>query len=308
MLSWIKTGRPTAGTVGIESRPEGIAVAHVTTTPQGDPQLQACELLRCDQHADRAAVLRECINSLNLKGTPCHAVLPFNSYSLQLAEAPKVPPQELRDAIRWRIQDIIPMPLEQAVIDAFPLPENTGRGDMVYAVAAHREQVDDTATLIAEAGLKLNSIDINELALRNLATVINRSDRSIALVSIAPGRACVNVFGNASLYLTRQFDIRWNGGLMEELPADSLALELQRSLDYFERQMRQPPPQHIYLWGEHITSDKVTDELHNSLPAPISVLPLEQHLALPAAVEAGDLPFCYGAIGAALRSEQEAGR
>lgn len=303
MFSWIKKGRQTAATVGIENRPEGIAVVQTASSPQGDKQLLACEFLRCDQQSDRAALLRECINSLNLKGATCHAVLPFNSYSLQLAEAPQVPANELREAIRWKIQDSIPMPLDDAVIDAFPLPENTGKSDSVYAVAATNQQIDDITTLINDAGLTLRSIDINELALRNLATIINPSERSVAITVIEPQRACVNVYGNDHLYLTRQFDINWKGGLMDDLPADALALELQRSLDYFERQMRQPPPQKIYLCGEHISDDKITDNLRNSLSAPINTLPLEKYMALPAAIDSADLPLCMAAIGASLRNQ-----
>ncbi|MDM3870902.1 MSHA biogenesis protein MshI [Porticoccus sp. W117] len=289
--------------MGVEIRPDGIAVAQTGASPQGDTQLLACEFLRCDADADRAALLRDSISSLGLKGARCHAVLPADSYQLQLTEAPQVPANELRDAVRWKIQDQLSMPVEEAVIDAFPLPQNTGRSDSVYAVAAAREQVDAIAQLVSDAGLKLKSVDINELALRNLASTINTGVRSIAIALLSPGKACVNVYGNDALYLSRQFDIPWKGGLMDDLPSDSLALELQRSLDYFERQMRQPPPKQIYLCGEHVSSDKIDDDLKNSLSTPLAVLDLADTLPLPAGTECDQLPLCVAAIGASLRSE-----
>ncbi|UTW44740.1 pilus assembly protein PilM [bacterium SCSIO 12696] len=291
--------------MGVEIRPDGIAVAQINANPQGEKQLLACEFLPCDADADRAALLRDCICSLGLKGARCHAALPMGSYHLHLTEAPQVPDDELRDAIRWKIQDQIPMPLEEAVIDAFPLPKNTGRSDNVYAVAAATSDVEQAAQIISEAGLKLQSIDINELALRNLASAIHSGQRSIAIALISPGRVCVNVYGDDALYLTRQFDIKWQGGLMEDLPEDALGLELQRSLDYFERQMRQPPPKQVYLCGQHISSDKVGDDLRNSLSTPIDVLDLSQHLPLPAGVDSEQLPLCVAAIGASLRSDNK---
>ena len=305
MLGWKNKGRQSAATVGVEFRPDGIAVAQTATSPQGDTQLLACEFLRCDQQADRAALLRDSICSLGLKGAPCHAVLPAGSYQLQLTEAPQVPPEELRDAIRWKVQDMLDTPLEETVVDAFPLPQNTGRSDSVYAVAAPQSEVDATAQLVCEAGLKLNSIDINELALRNLASTINSGERSIAIALLSPGRACVNVYGNDALYLSRHFDIPWKGGLMDDLPGDALALELQRSLDYFERQMRQPPPKQIYLCGEHVTADKIDDNLRDSLSTPLSVLDLNDSLPLPAGTDSDQLPLCVAAIGAALRDNNK---
>ncbi|MCV6605889.1 MAG: MSHA biogenesis protein MshI [Porticoccaceae bacterium] len=303
MLGWKNKGRRPAATVGVEIRPDGIAVAQTALSPEGETQLVSCEFLRCDPQADRAALLRDSISSLGLKGARCHAVLPADSYQLQLTEAPQVPAEELRDAIRWKIQDQLTMPLEEAVIDAFPLPQNTGRSDSVYAVAATREQVDAAAQLVGDAGLKLDSVDINELALRNLASTINPGERSIAIALLSPQRACVNVYGNDALYLSRQFDIPWKGGLMDDLPGDALALELQRSLDYFERQMRQPPPKQIYLCGEHVSSDKIDDNLRNSLSTPMAVLDLSDDLPLPAGTESDQLPLCVAAIGASLRRE-----
>lgn len=219
-----------------------------------------------------------------------------------------MPAAELRDAMRWKIKDLIPMSLEQAVIDAFPLPSDTGRSDMAYAVAAERSHIDSCVNLAQSSGLQLNAIDIAELAARNLSELVATPNRSVAIVSISPGRACLNLIRDGQLYLSRRFDLNWNGSLLDELPVDTLSLELQRSLDYFERQMRQVPPQTIYLCGENITEDKITDSLRANLSATISVLPLAEQLAIPAGIEAQDLALCLNAIGAALRIEEGAAK
>src|SRR5690606_41109649 len=52
---------------------------------------------------------------------------------------------------------------------------------------------------------------------------------------------------NSELYLARHFQLPYHGGLLDDISTDALLLEIQRSLDYFERQMRQSPPQQLFL-------------------------------------------------------------
>ncbi len=303
LLKWFNNNHAARRVVGIENQPDGLAVACVETAPGGICQLSCCDLLQFDGQADRIVRLREHIDSLGLKGTKCNVVLPAGGYSLQLIEAPNVPPSELRDAVRWRIGDSLSMPLEDAVIDAFTLPADTNRNNMVYAVAAHRNSIAENVALAKAAGLKLNAIDITELSMRNLCERFAQSGRSAAIVLIESGRACLSLTRDGNLYLARTFDINWNGGLSDVLPGDTLTLELQRSLDYFERQMRQPPAQQIYLCGANITDDKIPATLRDSLPAQVDVLPVQEQLPLPPATDGKDLQLCLNAIGAALRED-----
>ena len=39
-------------------------------------------------------------------------VMPLGSYNLLQIEAPKVPPEELRSAVRWRVKDLIDFPID----------------------------------------------------------------------------------------------------------------------------------------------------------------------------------------------------
>lgn len=306
LLNWFNRNRGVGGVVGIENHPQGLAVAHVTSTPEGVNQLLSCDFLPCDEQAARPALLREHIHSLDLKGAACNMVLPMQDYSLQLTEAPTVPPAELHDAVRWRISDSLPMPVEDAVVDVFALPDDTNRNNMVYAVAAHRENIDKNVALAKSAGLKLKAIDIAELSMRNLCERFAQPGRSTAIVWLEAGRASLTLTRDGSLYLTRTFDINWNGGLIDDLPADALTLEMQRSLDYFERQMRQPPPQQIFLCGANMTDDKIPGTLRDSLSAQVNVLPLQERFALSPAIDTENLQRCLNAIGAALRIDEEA--
>lgn len=291
------------GVVGVEFSTKGIAFACVERNSAQLPVLQYAEFLPGDiVDVER---LRERLMKLGLQGLPCCVVLNPDSYQLLLVEAPDVPVGELTDALRWRIKDLINFPVADAVLDTFLLPEECSRAGhrMAYVAVVKRDVIAANVKWAEQSNLNLKSIDIAELALRNVAHAVSNTARSLALVTLSEGAGSLQLIRDGDLYLARNFKLNYNGGLLDELPSDALLLELQRSLDYFERQMKQSPPTQIFLAGENLTEDKITDTLKNGLPASIEILPLTQGIAL-GHVEEHILPLCFLALGAALREEE----
>jgi MSHA biogenesis protein MshI len=310
-----------SGLLGIEIGSSGIAVAHVNQLKQGRPTIQSCRFLHSDEN--NQPPLAEYIDELGLVGAHCNVVLPNSNYNLILAEAPEVEDAELTDAMRWKIKDLIDFPIEEAVLDAFRLPDDASRGStrMAYVVVAKKTEVEVVIELIESSGVQLDSIDIAELALRNFSlllpddtsaesvrseglsiqsdTVSDASD--LAIVQLTAGMGNLNIIKNHQLYLSRRFEIDWEAMLLDPLPINSLALELQRSFDYYERQMGQAPPGTVYLCGEAVSQEKLPPENNANLPGTLKVLPLAELLDLPEGAEELSITNCIGAIGGALR-------
>ena len=299
---WSPWHKPNSGLVGVELGDDGLAFAHaVHEGPR--PQLTTCEFLLNQDGSLPEEQFRHRLEELGLTGCGCNVVLPPQQYNLLLVEAPNVPEEEMREAIRWRIKDLISTPLEETLIDIFHLPKDSSRSGtpMVYVVATPSQVVMDTIRLVEDANLTLQYIDVTELALRNLAEFAADDQRGLALVKIQQGRGSLSLLRQGSLYLSRQFELPYNGGLLDDLPEDQLILELQRSLDYYERQMGQVPPAAIYLCGENITSDKISDTMRNSLPAQVEVLDVASALSSEQDVDDSLLQLCAAAIGGAGR-------
>lgn len=291
--------------IGIEFCAEGVAFAHIQRPATQQPKLVHCEYLPVSADENAADILRTRLVKLGLQRVPCHVALSPPNYTLLLVEAPKVPAEELADALRWRIKDLIHFPVADAVIDAFYLPEDSARGGnrMAYAVVAQRDVIANLVTQVKAAQLNLNVIDVAELALRNLAETCCDTKRGVGLVRLMEGGGSLQIIRGGNLYLSRQFALSYNGGLLDDLPADALVLELQRSLDYFERQLRQPPPSHLYLCGENVSADKVTPEIRASLMVNMELLSLEAGLQIAEQVQPHTLSLCLLALGAALRQD-----
>ena len=292
--------------IGVEFTAEGVAFAHIQHLSAQKPFLNCCEFIPVDAGSNATELLRTRLVKLGLQKIPCNIVMSPGTYQMLLGEAPKVPPEELAEALRWRVKDLIQFPIADAVLDAFLLPEDSARGTsrMAYAVVAQRSHVVQVVAQAKEASLYLQSIDIAELALRNLAQACCDTKRGIALVKLGQGGGSLQIIRDGNVYLTRQFSLAYNAGLLDDLPGDALVLELQRSLDYFERQMRQIPPSHVYLCGENVTPEKLTPEIRNSLAVNIELLNVETGVQFGRRVQEHSLPLCLLALGTALREDR----
>lgn len=292
--------------IGVDFSTAGVAFAHIQRPATQQPYLINCDFIPAETGIDLADLLRTRLLKLGLLGISCNLVMSPGSYQLILGEAPKVPAEELAEALRWRIKDLVQFPIAEAVLDAFLLPEDSARGTsrMAYTVATQRKNIEAAVAAAKTTGLQLKNIDIPELVLRNLAEACCDTKRGVAIVKLQQGGGSLQIIREGNLYLSRQFSLSYNAGLLDDLPGEALVLELQRSLDYFERQMRQVPPSHIYLCGENVTADKLTSEIRNALAVTINLLDLTSGVQIADAIPEHILSLSLCAIGAALRQDQ----
>jgi type IV pilus assembly protein PilM len=104
-------------------------------------------------------------------------------------ELPSLPEKELKEALPFQVQDFLPMPVDQAVLDFFPLEEVTDpsgtrmlRGLLVAAV---REMVLTNVQAVQRAGLRVSSVDLTPFAvLRSLGDAGVADAETVALVDV----------------------------------------------------------------------------------------------------------------------------
>lgn len=140
--------------------------------------------------------------------------------------------------MRWRVRDLIDFPVEQAVIDIVHLPPSRrpGAPALLYVVVAKAAEVDTLAEMLIDAGLDIRAIDIVEMAIRNPSLHL---DRPRAYLDLQPGQTVVEIADGSQAYLSRrvlqEVDVGADATLLQA-QMENLALEVQRSLDYFESQ------------------------------------------------------------------------
>jgi MSHA biogenesis protein MshI len=237
--------------VGLEIRPDGIAlsIAALNKT-SGNLELSAFEFMDC-KAGQRETVLVDWVKKNDLKGAPAILVMPADQYQMFPVDRPEVEDAELASALQWKIRDMIDYELDDAVIDSFPFPKEASKGrDIVTAVCAKKLIVKGYIDLVHAAGLDLRSIDITELALRNILIALEPTEGSKAILYLKKDAGILVVCKDDLLYFSRRTNFSFEG---LNSPSDQqavltgLGLEIQRSMDYCESQLRLRPPKALLL-------------------------------------------------------------
>lgn len=233
--------------VCLEIRPDGIAWAESGGSGAGQSGFTDCLPAR------RQEALSGLVEDNGWAGAATTLVLPLDQYQVFQMDRPEgIEESELGDALKWKLKDFLDFSPSEAVSDVFPFPKDAsrGRGELVNVVAARRSLVSELIALVQEADLELERIDIAELALRNLVCRLDENRRGAALVHLKDNYGQMVICKDNTLYLSRRLDVT-SGDLRDaarqESAVQSLALEMQRSLDYYESQLGQVPPARIRL-------------------------------------------------------------
>lgn len=298
------------GWLCINLRPDRVDVSHVVTRGRARPQITRCESFR--KAGDDAATLSRLRKELRLDRYRCTTLLKSGDYQMVQVDAPNVPMQEAKSAVRWRIRDMIDYPVESAAIDAvfIPQPDGGGRAAQMIAVAARNEVIAAAVRPFHEADIQLDVIDVPELAQRNLAQCLEAEGRGLALLALDEESALLTISSGGELYLHRRIDVSLSSitaAAPEQRAAlyEKLVLELQRSFDHFGRQFR-----NVAIARVMVTpvpgADDMRDHLAANLDVPVALLYLSEIMDFPHSPELHE-PLrqaeCLQLIGAAMRDE-----
>lgn len=179
-----------------------------------------------------------------IRNAPLIALLNQEAYQTVLIEAPNVPDDELASALRWKVKDLINFHIDDAVLDHLPVPGHAGHPASLYVVAAQAAAVRALAQPYQQADLPLTRIDIRETAQRNLAVRLAPADYAAVMLHFDGENGLLTFTFGEDLVLSRRIEGRGAGG---DFLFDRVAMEAQRSVDYFERQFSWLPLAKLYL-------------------------------------------------------------
>lgn len=288
--------------------PEG-ALAHLACVDRKPGSAPSVRWASTEPWTDATASLRSLRRSRKLSQHRRVGLLQRGQYQLLPMDAPDVPREDWKQALRWQLKDLVDFAVDSAAIDLLELPAGGGGRAQarVLAVAAPQAQVRPLAQWAEDAGTPWQAIDIPEIALRNISALVEPAGRAQALLHFADSGLLV-VTQDGELLLSRAIDVSALQLGSEDAEArqqafDRAGLELQRTLDSFERQFS-----HLSLARLLVAPGPAMEAfctyLAEMLYAPVSLLDLGDRLDLSAVAALAD-PQVLGthlrAIGAALR-------
>jgi MSHA biogenesis protein MshI len=289
--------------------PDRVDVAQVERRGDGRPAVRVCDSYT--KHGSPVETLRRLRKSLRVKRFHCSALLQPGEYQMQLVEAPPVLAAELKSAVRWKLKDLLDYPVDAATVDVADVPTDKSgarRSHYVYAVSARNERIAACMKAFHDAGFPLDAIDVPEMAQRNIARLLEEPGRGLAMLVFDDRGGLLTFTAGGELYMARQTDITLaqltglTGGTRDGV-LDRLVLELQRSLDHFDRQFSYITLSRLLL-APLPEGAGVQEYLAEHLYVPVQTLNLSEVLDFPGAPELRDperQSFALQLIGGALR-------
>ena len=193
--------------------------------------------------------LRKLVERHNLANTPCYVSLSTDQYQILQVDRPQVDADEVAQALTWTVKDLVPHD-GQLVVDYFDPPKQVSGANKVSVVAVAQERIETLCNGIRKAGLNLQSVTVAEMT---AVSVIGNSEEAVmVLLQQAGDELSVCIAKQNQLYFVRRLRGYENLSTFTEQElqlgvGDNLSVEIQRSLDYFESQLRQAPVKKIVL-------------------------------------------------------------
>lgn len=296
---------------------DGIFSASVKRSDKGLPNIEWINFVPLKTSSAIDDMLEALAKNADADRYTCSNLLVKDEYQLSLLDAPNTPQSEWKAAIRWQLRDVLDYSVTDATVDVIRIPseeDGIGQTPSVYAVAARNKLIKERQDLFGAAKMPLTVIDIPEMAQRNIASLLEPSERALALLSFDAQGGLLTISYSGELYLARRIEISTLQLLhsREEKKSElyeRLTVDLQRTLDHFERQFR-----HIVLGKmvlgpmEGLAAD-MQSYLSSGLQVPVETLSLDRIFnidSVPELKQADAQQRYFLTLGAALRPEEAA--
>lgn len=288
-----------------------ITLAHVVRQREGRPEVRLLD--RFSIESSETAALQRLRSARSLKSYACTTLMPDGEYNLTQVDAPQVPPAERKEALRWAIKEMVAYPVDSACIDVLDIPSAglpQGRSAGVMVVSAAEQAVRSRAAPFEAAKVPLAAVDIPELAQRNVAALFEDENRGLAFLRVNESGMMLTLTFHGELIAVRRGEMN-----TQQLSApdpeqrarvmERLVLEVQRSLDNFDRQYSHIPISKVVL-ASYPVVENLANELIESIYVPVREMDLAGVIDFPAIPELRN-PQAQAknllAIGAALRTD-----
>lgn len=290
-----------------------IALAHVVRRDGAPPRLALVESMPREGGSDADALAR-LRRAHGLQRYRCITLLDHGAYQFVQVNTPAVQADELKSALRWAVKDSLDFPADEAVIDVLQVPVDgapPGRPPLAFAVAARRDRVAARVQAFQRAKLRLKAIDVTEAAQRNVASLFEQPGRGLALIAFHAGGGLLTFTRDGELFASRHIDIAADALALaddDDAPRrdalfERVGLEVQRSLDNFDRQFSQIALQRVVV-AAPAGAAALVDYLAGNLYLPVEAADLAGVMDIagcPALREPTAQARWLAAIGSALR-------
>ncbi len=205
----------------------------------------------------------------------CHLVLAASQTQVVQVDKPNIPEDEVNAALKWQIKDLVTYPPEDMVLDYFDGPTLAGGNEKINVVCASKKDLLTFIEPLSQNGLVLKTITTEEFAFASLMPVQNdaclmvcqQPNEEIVLLIVKQGKVYFSRRLRGFSQISTKSEDELSFGVI-----DSLSLEIQRSTDYFERQLKQAPIRTIEIIVPILTEAVLARKLAENTNVAVNLL------------------------------------
>jgi len=231
-------------------------------------------------------------NKCELEGNACLVLNEAQSQVVQI-DKPSLPDNEMNSALKWQIKDLVSISPNNMVVDYYDAPLLAGGKEKINVVCAPLDELKKLVETTEQGAVKISEITTQEFAFANL---LAPHDDANLLVCQQPNEEVVLIIvKQKKIFFQRRLRgfAQIGSKSAEELSfsiIDDIGLEIQRSTDYFERQLKQAPIKAIKVLLPIALENVFVEKLAENSIVPVSLLelphPYHQHREYAAAIGA----------------------
>lgn len=280
-ISQIFSKNSSSQCLGIAFQQQGVSLCSIPQQKLNSPidENQAVQVIFHHEKANSAnfpKAIQALHDNCELEGTVSLVLNEAQSQVVQV-DKPNVPDSEINSALKWQIKDLVSISPTNMVLDYYDAPTLVGGQEKVNVVCASLDELKKLVTVTEQGMVKVSVITTQEFAFANLLPPQNDAH---LLVCQQPNEEIV-------LIIVKQKQIFFQRRLRgfsqiakktaDELSLtviDELSLEIQRSTDYFERQLKQAPIKSIKVLLPIESEAIFVEKLAENSTVPVNLLEL----------------------------------
>lgn len=251
-------------------------------------------------------VLMKIVSKNNFQNFDCSIVLHPDYYHLLLVDIPQVPEEEYKQALRWQIKGMVNIQVEDLAIDFFkPSASISEHSKKIYVIASKMSFLKTIVDAARKAFLNPVIIDIQEFALRNLLSFIDKGDETMACLHLLENKSIFFILNKNEIHLVRHIAYGVSKFMGDEMSYDVI-MEIKHTLDYYFHQLNKTPPEKVFIPSMNNYCIADLGKLKTALGLEAKCLTVDELSIFNNVPKEQLKPDCYIALGGELRGEKKA--
>tara|TARA_R110002126_G_scaffold144276_25_gene290389 strand:- start:379 stop:1302 length:924 start_codon:yes stop_codon:yes gene_type:complete len=232
-------------------------------------------------------------------------IIPPSMYQVIQLEKPALPEHELLTALPWQVKDLTEIAVEELVLDYIDLPAAPGQSAKINVVLTSKAQLQELIAVIQRQKLNLQQILVEEWLIHELLVL---GDHAALVLMHQPDQdVLLQVIRQGKLQFSRRLRgfnrlHQYSAAELQQGAFDNLLLEIQRSMDYIESQLKLPPVRSIHLLCSGVGRTDLVPLFHQAGFSQVQAVQMKPELNWAAAI---DVSEHWPAIAAVASLNQE---